>query len=166
VSDNRHGQRWTPRTPTDGLSQARRAAALAARVATWLRDEEALGGRAVAAVSSGARRRLRRSRCRIEPYWIKAAPLRSAAARLCAGLGLGRPARRAPGHTRAGAAISSRIRQARSTTQPLRLVSRRSVADVPRVSAALLDLRLPCRTRIPGRCATCFDSDAAAGHNS
>lgn len=30
------------RTPTDGLSQARDAAALAVRVCTWLRDEEAL----------------------------------------------------------------------------------------------------------------------------
>ncbi len=29
------------RTPTDGLSQATRAAALAARVGTWVRDEEA-----------------------------------------------------------------------------------------------------------------------------
>ncbi len=29
------------RTPTDGLFQGRRAAALAVRVCTWLRDEEA-----------------------------------------------------------------------------------------------------------------------------
>ena len=31
------------RIPTDGLSQARDAAALAIRVCTWLRDEEAAG---------------------------------------------------------------------------------------------------------------------------
>ena len=35
--------------------------------------------------------------CRIKPYLIKAAPLRSAAARRRAGLCLGRPARRTPG---------------------------------------------------------------------
>jgi hypothetical protein len=40
VSDNRHGQQWTS---ADGLSQARRAATLAVRVCTWLRDEEAAG---------------------------------------------------------------------------------------------------------------------------
>ena len=34
---------------------------------------------------------------RIRPYWIKAAPLRSAVARRRAGLCLGRPARRTPG---------------------------------------------------------------------
>ena len=31
------------RTPTDGLSQARHATALAVRAGTWLRDEEANG---------------------------------------------------------------------------------------------------------------------------
>jgi hypothetical protein len=43
VSDNRHRQRWTPADTHDGLPQARRAEALAARAATWLRDEEASG---------------------------------------------------------------------------------------------------------------------------
>jgi len=84
----------------DGLSQARRAAALAVPASTWLRDEEALGGRAVAAVSSGARRRLRGSRCRIEPYWIKggAAP-RTAGPASAPGSAVERPARRTQGHT-------------------------------------------------------------------
>jgi len=46
--------------------------------------------------------------CRIRPYWIKAAPLRGTASGAPrAGLSLGRPARRAPGPTRAGTAIIS-----------------------------------------------------------
>ena len=49
----------------DGLPQATRAAALAARAATWLRDEEATRGRAAAVESS-----------RIQ---VKAAPLRGTA---------------------------------------------------------------------------------------
>ena len=43
VSDNRHRQQWTPADTygRDGPPQAARAATLAARAATWLRDEQA-----------------------------------------------------------------------------------------------------------------------------
>jgi hypothetical protein len=99
------------RSATDSRSQATHAAALAVPTGTWLRDEEA----------SGSPRSTRHSatrcplRCRIEPYWIKAAPLRSAAARRCAGLCLG-AARRTRGqhaHQATGSVISFAITSAK-----------------------------------------------------
>ena len=101
VINNHHGSGGRQRRSTDGASQVRYAPAMTADICTWLRDEEASGSprstrhSAILAVRRPALSRLssptvrlsvRLLRCRIKPYWIKAAPLRSAA----------------PGHARTG----------------------------------------------------------------
>jgi hypothetical protein len=73
-----------------GADQPRSYCYLAARFAAHAQ-------RATPVRPGSARLARRLVRCRIGPYWIKAAPLRSAAARRRAGLCLGRPAWRTPG---------------------------------------------------------------------
>ena len=100
LSDNRHRQRRTPVDGMDGLPQATRAAALAPRAATWLRDERPVVRfvRLVTALSGPLAAEFSRTR-------IKAAP-DGAAGPAPASRALPWEARpgRTPGHTSAGLA--------------------------------------------------------------
>ena len=83
---------------------------------------------------------LRGIRCRIEPYWIKAAPRRAAAARRQRRLCLGRPAgaRRTSTRTRSPRPVDSRRRRIRHyrLTAPVLLAANGAVRDKGASSAS------------------------------
>jgi hypothetical protein len=145
LSDNHHRRRWTPADTHGRSPQAMRAAVLAVRAGTWLRDEETIGSARAARHSAIPACRLR---CRIKPYWIKAAPPRGAAGPASAPpRSLRRPARRTPGHS----ARTRLASMAYPTHRPIRAAgpqspgryhrpigrNARAVPDYPQTSPAL-----------------------------
>ena len=113
VSDNRHGRR---RTPADihGRSVPGQACCDAGSPGRYLAPDEEASGSAPAAhqpqSAPGPWMSADAIRCRILPYWIKAAPLRGATGAPAAGLCAGAPAR----HGRADAGQQTQINPAHS----------------------------------------------------